>query len=108
MSARTPSVVRAVVNGMVSCGSIGLTPNASYDLKFVLLLGGWPLGQAQAGLIKLTGVSAPYEEPTDADISIDTSSESVSASVTKLLQVLEAARYVRPDLEVATAAAGSA
>jgi adenylylsulfate kinase-like enzyme len=35
------------------------------------------------------GVSAPYEAPDDADLVIDTSTESVEASVDRLVALLE-------------------
>jgi sulfate adenylyltransferase len=45
--------------------------------------------RARAGeLTDFTGISSPYEEPTDADVSVDTSRQSVGESVTAILEVV--------------------
>jgi bifunctional enzyme CysN/CysC len=41
------------------------------------------------------GVSAPYQAPTDADISIDTTSETADASVDRLVALLEARGVIK-------------
>ena len=49
--------------------------------------------KARAGLIDgLTGVSDPYEEPTDADLVIDTSAMSRQEAVTAVLDLLTSGR----------------
>jgi adenylylsulfate kinase len=44
---------------------------------------------------QFTGVSAPYEEPLNADLVLDTADETVEASVAKVLELLEQRRVVR-------------
>lgn len=51
--------------------------------------------KAVKGEIKdFTGVSAPYEEPEDADVIVDTAAESVNVSVEKVMDKLEELGYV--------------
>jgi len=51
--------------------------------------------KARAGLIEgLTGVSDPYEEPTDADLVIDTSAMSRQEAVTAVLDLLTAGGWL--------------
>jgi sulfate adenylyltransferase len=51
--------------------------------------------KARAGLIsEFTGVSAPYERPTDADVVIDTTAVSAADAATRILAVLTHAGYV--------------
>ena len=46
--------------------------------------------KARAGEIKeFTGISAPYEEPLEPELAIDTSAQSVEASARQILQYLE-------------------
>jgi adenylylsulfate kinase len=46
--------------------------------------------KARAGEIKeFTGISAPYEEPLEPELAIDTSAQSVDASARQILQYLE-------------------
>lgn len=53
--------------------------------------------KARAGLIpEFTGVSDPYEAPTDADVTIDTAQVPVPHAVHLILAHLEAAGYLRP------------
>jgi adenylylsulfate kinase len=40
-------------------------------------------------ITNMTGISAPYEKPLNADLEIDTGSESVEESVQKILQLIE-------------------
>jgi adenylylsulfate kinase len=40
-------------------------------------------------ITNMTGISAPYEKPSNADLEIDTESESVEESVQKILQLIE-------------------
>ena len=40
-------------------------------------------------ITNMTGISAPYEKPLNADLEIDTFSESVEESVQKILQLIE-------------------
>lgn len=40
-------------------------------------------------ITNMTGISAPYEKPLNADLEIDTQSESVEESVQKILQLIE-------------------
>ncbi|MQA80481.1 MAG: adenylyl-sulfate kinase [Streptosporangiales bacterium] len=52
--------------------------------------------KARAGLIpEFTGVSDPYEPPTDADLRIDTAEVPVAEAVRAILAHLEAAGYLR-------------
>jgi adenylyl-sulfate kinase len=56
--------------------------------------------KALAGEIKnFTGVSDPYEPPTDPDVMIDSSAETVEASLAKILRRLEELGYVPPSEE---------
>ncbi|HKI85465.1 MAG TPA: bifunctional sulfate adenylyltransferase/adenylylsulfate kinase [Thermoanaerobaculia bacterium] len=53
--------------------------------------------KARAGIIKeFTGISDPYEEPSDADLVIDTSDLSPEAAVQKILLHLESEGYIGP------------
>ncbi len=46
--------------------------------------------KARAGLIKeFTGISSPYEEPEQPDLVVDTSNESLEASVGRVLSLLQ-------------------
>lgn len=54
--------------------------------------------KAFAGEIEaFTGVSDPYEEPDQPDITVDTSIESVDESVVNIIQRLELMEYLRPE-----------
>jgi adenylyl-sulfate kinase len=58
--------------------------------------------KALAGEIKnFTGVSDPYEPPTNPDVMIDSSTESVEESLAKILRRLEELGYVPPSEETA-------
>jgi adenylylsulfate kinase len=51
--------------------------------------------KARAGLIKnYTGIDAPYEEPLEADLEIDTEALDVEASVTKVLTFLDDRKFI--------------
>ena len=51
--------------------------------------------RALSGEIKnFTGISDPYEEPRDPEIVVETDTESVETSVTKILEGLEQAGYL--------------
>jgi sulfate adenylyltransferase len=51
--------------------------------------------KARAGLVKeFTGVSDPYEAPTDADVVVDTSTIDRDAAVDTLLAYLEKESYL--------------
>ena len=51
--------------------------------------------RALSGEIKnFTGISDPYEEPQDPEIVVETDTESVETSVTKILEGLEQAGYL--------------
>jgi sulfate adenylyltransferase len=51
--------------------------------------------KARAGLIKeFTGISDPYEEPADADLSIDTTALSPEEAAQEILLYLEREGYV--------------
>jgi len=53
--------------------------------------------RALSGEIKnFTGISDPYEEPQDPEIVVETDTESVETSVTKILEGLEQAGYLAP------------
>ena len=53
--------------------------------------------RAKAGLIKeFTGVSDPYEPPTDADVVLDTSAMTIDAAADAVINFLESAAYLRP------------
>ncbi len=54
--------------------------------------------KARAGLIEhFTGVSDPYEEPTDADLVIDTSTMTLQESVNSVLSLLTAGGWLPPN-----------
>jgi adenylyl-sulfate kinase len=56
--------------------------------------------KALAGEIKnFTGVSDPYEPPTNPDVTIDSSSETVEESLAKILRRLEELGYIPPSEE---------
>ncbi len=51
--------------------------------------------KARAGIIKeFTGISDPYEAPTDADVVIDTSGVTVSEATREVLLFLERQGYL--------------
>lgn len=51
--------------------------------------------KARAGVVKnFTGISDPYEEPTDAELVLDTSQRSVSAAVQDILLLLERRNFL--------------
>jgi sulfate adenylyltransferase len=53
--------------------------------------------RARAGLIKeFTGISDPYEAPTDADLVLDTTALEIDAAVTSVLDLLIARGWFRP------------
>jgi sulfate adenylyltransferase len=53
--------------------------------------------KARSGQITgMTGVDDPYEEPTDADLVLDTSGGSVESSVATVLQYLGANGWIDP------------
>jgi sulfate adenylyltransferase len=52
--------------------------------------------KARAGLINLTGISDPYEEPTDADLIIDTSTMSREQATEAVLRLLTAGGWLSP------------
>ena len=53
--------------------------------------------KALAGEIKnFTGVSDPYEEPLNAEVVIDSSTETVSQSADRILRTLELMNYIPP------------
>jgi sulfate adenylyltransferase len=57
--------------------------------------------RARAGLIaEFTGISDPYEAPTDADLCIDTSRISVDDAVAQILATLSQRGLIRPEDEV--------
>jgi adenylyl-sulfate kinase len=57
---------------------------------------GW-YKKALAGEVKdFTGISAPYEEPEDPDVKIDSSIETIEESLDKILRTLEQLGYVPP------------
>ncbi|MGQ3684328.1 MAG: adenylyl-sulfate kinase [Candidatus Loosdrechtia sp.] len=52
--------------------------------------------KAREGVVKeFTGISAPYEEPLNPELTIDTSETSVEGSARVILQYLEEKKYVR-------------
>ncbi|WP_242614576.1 adenylyl-sulfate kinase [Actinomadura roseirufa] len=54
--------------------------------------------KARAGLIpEFTGISDPYEEPADADLTLDTSRMSPDEAVERVLELLVAGGWVRPE-----------
>jgi sulfate adenylyltransferase len=52
--------------------------------------------KARAGLIEFTGISDPYEEPTDADLIIDTSTMSREQATEAVLRLLTAGGWLSP------------
>ena len=51
--------------------------------------------KARAGIIKeFTGISDPYEEPTDADVSIDTTEMSPEEAANQIMLHLERQGYI--------------
>ena len=51
--------------------------------------------KARAGIIKeFTGISDPYEEPIDADVSIDTSNITPEEAADQILRHLESIGYI--------------
>jgi sulfate adenylyltransferase len=53
--------------------------------------------KARAGLIShFTGVSDPYQEPTDADIVVDTSVQSAEETAQSIIQHLQRQGYLAP------------
>ncbi len=53
--------------------------------------------KARAGLVKgFTGISDPYEEPTDAEVAIDTTALTIDAATDVLWQYLEREGWIRP------------
>jgi adenylyl-sulfate kinase len=52
-------------------------------------------------IANFTGVSDPYEAPTNPDVTVNTDSESVEESVAKILAVLEQRGYIEPVRELA-------
>jgi sulfate adenylyltransferase len=55
--------------------------------------------KARAGLINLTGISDPYEEPTDADLIIDTSTMTREQATEAVLRLLTAGGWLSPAQE---------
>ncbi len=56
--------------------------------------------QARAGkLIELTGVDAPYEEPEDAELTLDTSDATVAELVERLAHYLETSGVIEGSVE---------
>ena len=56
--------------------------------------------KARAGILKeFTGISDPYEEPTDADLVIDTTKLSPEEAAQEILLYLEREGYVGGNLE---------
>jgi sulfate adenylyltransferase len=57
--------------------------------------------KARAGILKeFTGISDPYEEPTDADVVLDTTKLSPEESAQEILLFLEREGYVGASLAV--------
>jgi sulfate adenylyltransferase len=53
--------------------------------------------KARAGLIpEFTGISDPYDVPTDADLSVDTSQVSREQALEQVLELLHAGGWLRP------------
>ena len=51
--------------------------------------------KARAGLVEeFTGISSPYEVPADADLSLDTSEQTVRQSLAQVLDLLRAGRWL--------------
>jgi len=51
--------------------------------------------KARAGLVEeFTGISSPYEVPTDADLSLDTSEQTVRQSLAQVLDLLRAGHWL--------------
>ena len=56
--------------------------------------------KAKAGLIKnFTGVSAPYEEPVNPEIVLDTTQSSVEVCVDRILEYLIRNRFIKDSVE---------
>jgi len=54
--------------------------------------------KARAGVIKeFTGISDPYERPTDAELTIDTTAMSPEECVQQIILYLEKEGYIGPD-----------
>ena len=43
---------------------------------------------------EFTGISSPYEEPTDADVRVDTTGRTIEDCLDEILDALEAAGYI--------------
>ena len=70
--------------------------HASLDTLIERDVKGW-YKKALAGEVKdFTGISAPYEEPEDPDVTIDSSTETIEESLDKILRRLEQLGYVPP------------
>ena len=53
--------------------------------------------KARAGIIKeFTGISDPYEEPTDAELVVDTSDISPDAAAQRIILYLEREGFIEP------------
>ena len=51
--------------------------------------------KARAGLIaEFTGISDPYEEPTDAEVTLDTTDLTVDEAVDRIVSALEASGHL--------------
>ena len=62
--------------------------------------------KARAGLIpEFTGISDPYEEPTDADLAIDTTDVSVDEAVDRILALLTTRGFVHSGTSAGSGAA---
>jgi sulfate adenylyltransferase len=54
--------------------------------------------KARAGILKeFTGISDPYEDPTDADIVIDTTDVTAEEAAQQIILHLESEGYVGPE-----------
>jgi len=54
--------------------------------------------KARAGVIKeFTGISDPYEQPTDAELTIDTTAMSPEECVQQIILYLEKEGYIGPN-----------
>jgi len=54
--------------------------------------------KARAGILKeFTGISDPYEAPTDAEVTLDTAEISPEEAVQEILLVVERAGFLGPD-----------
>ncbi len=106
----------ASVGGIAICAPIApfeqtraeMREMAEASSRFILIYVSTPLevceqrdrkglyARARAGEIKdFTGIDSPYETPTDADLVIDTSSESTEHHVSSILELIVAARSDR-------------